>query len=161
MNAIVTALSSKLITSLDYLPKAAILNEMIQLGAPTNNFGAYKSLLQSINGPCVPFIGMYLVEIIEINDQFPDTISPSKGGFSASTLINFTKRFKWAEVVESMLRFQNKVYGYLEAQQMMNFIEANLGSQELDVDSRRKKSIDATLRALSDPEADLETPWRR
>jgi len=161
MNAIVTALSSKLIPSLDYLPKAAILNEMIKLGAPANNFGAYKSLLQSINGPCVPFIGMYLVEIIEINDQFSDTISTSKGGLSASTLINFTKRFKWAEVIEPMLRFQNKAYGYLEAQQMMTFIEASLGPQELDAESRRKKSIDASFRAFSDPEADLEIPWRR
>lgn len=164
MNAIVTALSRKAFPSPDLVHRMASLDAMIKLGDPTDNFVAYKNLLQSIEGACVPFIGMYLVEIIEINDQYPDTISCNNGDLTTTTLINFTKRQKWAEVIDPMLRFQSRAYGYPEAQQMMSLIEGHIGlhpvttPEAIDITNSetilkelagRKKSVDTSNMDIS------------
>lgn len=128
--AIVGGLSSAVISRL-YLTWAHVsrsrhLEPLVKLNEPTANFSAYRTLLGGIDGPCVPFIGMYLTDIVHINDQHPDTITVPPPPEPPRTLIHFVKRSKWYDAVNAILRFQRKPYPFVEDTSLMFFIQAQL-----------------------------------
>jgi son of sevenless len=129
MNAIITALTSDSISPFDptwdHISRRATLDALSKLSDPANDFAAYKAILKSVDGPCVPYIGMYLAEINHVRDRYPDTVRPNTKGTTTGPLINFTKRQRWSDIVEAMLRFQSKSYSYVEAPHTMGFIEGH------------------------------------
>ena len=108
-SAIVTALSSTVIQRLHltwaYAKKTSHLDLLTQLNDPAGSFTAYRQAQQATDTPCVPFIGMYLTDILHINDHYHD--SSVKTGTSIDTaerLFNFVKRRKWADVLDNPWR---------------------------------------------------------
>ncbi|KAL5533752.1 hypothetical protein ACEPAG_212 [Sanghuangporus baumii] len=78
MTAIIAALSSAVISRL-YLTWAHTgrshhFENLSKLNEPTGNFSAFRAAMQAIEGPCVPFIGIYLTDIVHIQDQMKDNV---------------------------------------------------------------------------------------
>jgi len=130
MHAIVNALSSHVISRLDqtwaHTTQAAVLDNLLAFANPANRFAAYRAAIRACQIPCVPYIGMWLTEIAQINDRDPDTVSSNNRDLAISSLINFAKRAKWYDILEQMLRFQNKPYTFMDVPHTMEYIEGNL-----------------------------------
>lgn len=139
LSAIVTALSSTVISRL-HLTWAHVSRERLnqletltQFNEPAGNFASYRMLQEAIQGPCVPFVTMYLTDLLHINDQYHDTLMSPSHASSSPMLINFLKRHKWFDVVSTMLQHQRNQYGYVEDPATQGFIELNLAqSPEAD-----------------------------
>ncbi|KAJ6623083.1 ras guanine nucleotide exchange factor domain-containing protein [Mycena sp. CBHHK59/15] len=120
MSAVINALSSTVISRLHltwaHVGRKSILDALVKYNDPTGGFSGYRSLLTHADGPCVPFIGMYLTDIVHIADQFSDHDGQ----------ICFLQRQRWFEAVQVMLRSQSKPYNIAESETTMNFIWGHL-----------------------------------
>ncbi|KAF8641186.1 hypothetical protein AX17_000821 [Amanita inopinata Kibby_2008] len=120
MSAIIGALSSTVITQLHstwaHVRRNGILQSLLKHNDPAGGFSGYRNLLSNIEGPCIPFIGMYLTDIAHIQDQYPDE----------KNLINFRQRQRWYQVVSAVLRYQSKPYNIVESDSISAYIHANL-----------------------------------
>jgi len=130
VHAIVNALSSHVISRLDqtwaHVTQAAIFDKLLTFTRPANRFATYRAAISACHGPCVPYIGMWLTEIAQINDRYPDTVPSNNRDLATSSLINFSKRAKWYDILEQMLRFQNRPYSFVDVPHTMGYIEGNL-----------------------------------
>ncbi|KAI0051128.1 ras GEF [Auriscalpium vulgare] len=78
------------------------------------NFSNYRSLLQRITPPCVPFFGLYLTTLTFIQDGAPNNVA---GG-----LVNFRKRQKAAEVIEEIQKWQSKPFNFAKVDTIYDYI---------------------------------------
>ena len=132
MSAIITALSSTVISRLHltwaHTSRKSQLDAMLKFNEPSGGFAAYRSLLQFVDGPCVPFLTMFLTDLVHIQDQNPDTpLSTS----SEEPLIRFTKCQRWYSIIRAMLRYQEKPYAWREVEPTKNFVEGQIRTANL------------------------------
>jgi len=78
--------------------------ELQQLISINKNWAEYRDVLHSVNPPCVPFLGMYLTDLVMIYDGNKDSMKQS------SHLINFSKRIKTADVIREIQQYQSVPY---------------------------------------------------
>ena len=94
LSAIVAALTSTVLTRLHltwaHVDRASQLEPLAAFNDPLNGFATYRSLQHEAEDPCIPFIPMYLTDLMHANDQLPDFFPA--GDESSPTLINFAKR---------------------------------------------------------------------
>jgi son of sevenless-like protein len=132
MSSIVAALSSALISRLHFTwlnsSKEPSLEPLRKVIHPASNYGNYRGILEAIDGPCVPFAGPFLKNIVYAQDQHEDNVVVQSGTKPDRqfTLIHFVKRQKWYEITLQMLRFQAKPYLIPEIPEMTNFITAGM-----------------------------------
>ncbi|KAI0304394.1 ras GEF [Multifurca ochricompacta] len=119
MIAIVSGLNSPPIRRLKRTWEQINQRFMTMLGAcemtidSNKNFSNYRSLLQRITPPCVPFIGLYLTTLTFIQDGAPNNIG---------TLVNFRKRQKAAEVIEEIQKWQSKPFNFAKVDLIHDYI---------------------------------------
>ena len=119
MSAIITALSSSVITGLQLTwartSRKSVLDGLLRYSDPTGGFAKYRMLLKQVEGPCVPFITMFLTEMIHV-DRFPER----------EGLISFYQRTRWYEAITAMLMFQSRPHKIAADELTINFIEGHL-----------------------------------
>jgi son of sevenless-like protein len=129
MSAVINALSSTDISRLTltwaHVGRKSTLDFLLKYNEPTGGFSGYRGLLQAAEGPCVPFIGMFLIDIVHIQDQFSDNMSPTSQN-SDKPLICFRKRQRWCEVITVMLKHQQKLYNFGMNEPTRSFIDSHL-----------------------------------
>ena len=84
------------------------------LMAPDYSYKNYRAAIHSINPPCVPFIGVYLRDLVFIEDGNPD--NDEKG------LINLQKRRLVATVIEEITQYQNEKYSFSMQEPVTAFV---------------------------------------
>lgn len=108
------------------MTKVAVLDTHLTFANPANRYSAYRAAMRAYQGPCVPYIEMWLTEIAQINDKYPDSVPSNNQDHAIPSLINFAKRAKWYDILEQMLRFQNRPFTFVDVPHTMAYIEANL-----------------------------------
>jgi len=88
-----------------------------------NHFKEYRRMMQTVNPPCVPFIGVFLTDLQFIHDGNPDNLP---GG-----LINFRKRLMLSEVIGNIKRWQAQPFNLASVPVVLNYVEESL-SQFID-----------------------------
>ncbi|ORY95571.1 ras guanine nucleotide exchange factor domain-containing protein [Syncephalastrum racemosum] len=89
------------------------------------NYAEYRTLIHSINPPCIPFLGVYLQDLTFIADGNPDMlVTPRR----STSLINFGKLSKTGAVIRDMQQFQSLSYAFQPVELLQTFIKANLQS---------------------------------
>ena len=72
-----------------------------------HSYKTYRGLLHNLNPPCVPYLGMYLTDMVFIEEGNKDKID--------GALINFQKRTKLGEVITEVKQYQidyrRRIYG--------------------------------------------------
>ncbi|KAG0265258.1 hypothetical protein BG011_005129 [Mortierella polycephala] len=86
------------------------------------NWADYRVELHSVNPPCVPFVGMYLTDLVMIQDGNQDFLKKS------NHLINFYKRVKTAEVIREIQQYQSVPYCLTSVPEIQAFIRRGLDS---------------------------------
>ena len=128
MSSIAAALSSVLISRLHFTwvnsNREHSLEPLRKIIHPASNYGHYRSILEAIDGPCIPFVGSFLKSIVYAQEQHADNVfvqsvaNPER----QFTLIHFVKRQKWYDITLQMLRFQAKPYHIAEIPEMTSFL---------------------------------------
>lgn len=99
----------------------ATLETMRKLMGSTKNFAEYRDTLHKANPPCIPFFGVYLTDLTFIEDGIPSLIKKT-------SLINFAKRAKTAEVIRDIQQYQNVPYPLQPVPELQDYILTNMQS---------------------------------
>ncbi|KAF8967979.1 hypothetical protein BGZ46_000080, partial [Entomortierella lignicola] len=94
--------------------------ELQQLVGVAKNWAEYREELHNVNPPCVPFLGIYLTDLVMIQDGNQDFLKKS------SHLINFYKRVKAAEVIREIQQYQSVPYCLTSVPEIQAFIRRGL-----------------------------------
>ncbi|KAF3770434.1 ras GEF [Cryphonectria parasitica EP155] len=97
----------------------ATLEGMRKLMLSTKNFAEYRESLHMANPPCIPFFGVYLTDLTFIEDGIPSIIKKT-------TLINFAKRAKTADVIRDIQQYQNVPYSLQPVTELQDYILSNM-----------------------------------
>ncbi|RMZ77626.1 hypothetical protein DV738_g4323, partial [Chaetothyriales sp. CBS 135597] len=108
-----------------------MLESMRNLIASTKNFGQYREALHAANPPCIPFLGVFLTDLVFIEDGIPSVVKNSE-------LINFTKRTKTAEVIREIQQYQTAPYPLNPVPELQNWILDNMRVAEIELPPRAK-----------------------
>ncbi|KAI0660561.1 ras GEF [Cubamyces menziesii] len=133
MHAIVDALSSPVVSRLHltwaHVGRRSQLEQLAKYHEPSGSLSAYRISQRTADGPCIPFIGMYLADMQLANTEEPDNIvilSSSTSSGAPLSLINFAKREKWHEAIDAILRHQARPYTFAEDASVAAYIETNI-----------------------------------
>ncbi|KAF9348191.1 hypothetical protein BGX34_002629, partial [Mortierella sp. NVP85] len=102
------------------------LMELQQLMGVAKNWAEYREELHKVNPPCVPFVGMYLTDLVMIQDGNTDFLKKS------DHLINFYKRVKTAEVIREIQQYQSVPYCLTSVPEIQAFIRRGLDCTKSD-----------------------------
>ncbi|KAH9486367.1 Cell division control protein 25 [Psilocybe cubensis] len=151
MSAIIIALSSMDIKDLhltwSHVHRKSQLDHLLRHNEPTGGFAGYRNLAQKAEGPCVPFIGMYLTDLVHANDQHKQ----------ADGRVCFFQKARWYEIITNMLKFQTRTYKLVTSESTTLFIEAQLRDvRDKDWFWKRSKELQRSEMAHADIRKGLE-----
>jgi len=108
LTAILAALTSSPVRRLsktwELVPKKSntTCEQLDSIVSHHSNYEKYRKILHSLHPPCVPFLGVYLTDLVFIEDGNKDVLNVN--------LINFDKRRKIALVIREIQQYQQTPY---------------------------------------------------
>ncbi|KAF9973435.1 hypothetical protein BGZ73_003328 [Actinomortierella ambigua] len=96
------------------------LQTLQQVTSSAKNWAEYRQELHSVNPPCVPFLGVYLTDLVMIQDGNPDYLRQSNHH------INFYKRVSTAEVIREIQQYQSVPYCLTAVPEIQAFIRRGM-----------------------------------
>ncbi|CAN8096899.1 unnamed protein product [Discula destructiva] len=144
ISALGTAPIARLKRTWDQVPQRTqmALESMRKLMLSTKNFAEYRESLHMANPPCIPFFGVYLTDLTFIEDGIPSIIKKT-------TLINFAKRAKTADVIRDIQQYQNVPYSLQPVAELQDYILSNMQAAG-DVHEMYDKSLAVEPRERED-----------
>jgi son of sevenless-like protein len=131
MSSIISALSSVVITRLHltwaHVGRKSQLDTLLKHNEPTGGFAGYRNLLSNVDSavPCVPFITMYLTDLVRTREQFRD--EPDR--------ISFIQRQRWHETISLLLKFQRRQPQHIYNEYITAFISTQLREAIISADN--------------------------
>ncbi|KAL9636180.1 MAG: hypothetical protein Q9164_002985 [Protoblastenia rupestris] len=119
-----------------------VLESMRKLMSSSKNFAEYRETLHLANPPCIPFFGIYLTDLTFIEDGIPGIIK-------RTSLINFAKRAKTAEVIRDIQQYQNVPYPLRSVGDLQDYILKNMQAAG-DVHEMYERSLQVEPRERED-----------
>ncbi|KAI9676756.1 MAG: hypothetical protein M1829_002851 [Trizodia sp. TS-e1964] len=153
ISALGTAPVHRLKRTWDQVPRETkkILEQMRLLMKSSPNFHKYRETLNLANPPCIPFFGVYLTDLVFIEDGIPSVIKKTQ-------LINFAKRAKTAEVIRNIQQYQNVPYPLQPVTELQDYILSNMQAAG-DVHEMYERSLQVEPREREDEKiARYKTP---
>ena len=85
--------------------------------SPKGQYAAYRKHLKSnaVSPPCIPFLGVFLTDLVFMEDGNPDYLSDS-------SFINFEKRRMIASVIRDIQLYQNTPFNFQPVPQIYQFL---------------------------------------
>ncbi|KAF9166445.1 hypothetical protein DFQ26_007832 [Actinomortierella ambigua] len=116
------------------------LQTLQQVTSSAKNWAEYRQELHSVNPPCVPFVGVYLTDLVMIQDGNPDYLRQSNHH------INFYKRVSTAEVIREIQQYQSVPYCLTAVPEIQTFIRRGM-TQSQQVQQLYDMSLELEPRA--------------
>lgn len=91
------------------------LAELETLMTAESSYKNYRSKIHSVNPPCIPYIGVYLLDLTYIEDGNPNTIGK---------LINFAKRRLIFSLIREVRLYQDQPYLFRRVEEVIQGLEA-------------------------------------
>lgn len=93
------------------------LAEVEKLMSAESSFKAYRSRIHSVNPPCIPYLGVYLLDLTYIEDGNPNRIGH---------LINFAKRRLINALIREVQQYQDQSYSFDDMEELIGKINQSL-----------------------------------
>jgi len=87
--------------------------EVEELMSPKSNYSAYRQRLHSETPPCLPYLGVYLIDLTFTEEGNKDEIEG---------LINFSKRELISGIIEEIKQYQQQSYAFIPKEPMHTFL---------------------------------------
>ncbi|KAK9474616.1 ras guanine nucleotide exchange factor domain-containing protein [Dipodascopsis tothii] len=132
MMAITLALQSSVIVKLkktwELVPPRyhTLFNELKNLIVIEKNYASYRMLLRSQDTPCIPYLGLYLSDLVFTDEGNPDKRNMEPENPLSPRVINFDKFMRTTKIIADLQRFQVP-YQFHEVADIQSWISAELG----------------------------------
>ncbi|KZW00495.1 ras GEF [Exidia glandulosa HHB12029] len=168
MSAIVAALSSADLSHLSRTwtevtsSSTKLLHQMQKYNDPNSNYSHCRQYLQTVEGPCVPFIGhpdklnSLLSPQSTVRPFPPNAAAPAP---AAAPIINFSKRYGIAQAIDAILRHQRQPYTFAEDPVTMGFLQERLAiaaAKDNELFWKRSQEIRRVEAAFGDIKRQME-----
>lgn len=90
-----------------------LLADMRQIMSNSRSYAVYRQMFNQIKPPGIPFVGVYLSDLVFIEDGNPDDVNG---------MINFYKRSLVRTVIESIVQYQKSAPNFLLVPRVQGFI---------------------------------------
>jgi son of sevenless len=125
--------------------KRRIYDQALELMSVDNNHSRYRAALFALKDaetPCVPFIGVFLKDLVFTDGRYKSFLLRSDSGEEAKyytspageKFVNWRKRQRMAETVNEILNFQQTAYGLTQWPKLQvtgDWCDVMLGSRSL------------------------------
>ncbi|TPX31310.1 hypothetical protein SmJEL517_g05330 [Synchytrium microbalum] len=91
------------------------LADLEKLMTAENSYKAYRAALHTVNPPCIPYIGVYLIDLTYMEDGNPNMVD---------NLINFTKRTMISTVIRELQQYQSSPVNFRIVDELARLLNA-------------------------------------
>ncbi|KAJ3260524.1 hypothetical protein HK103_000666 [Boothiomyces macroporosus] len=116
-----------------------VLKALRNLMSPEENFKAYRAAIKNCTPPCIPFVGVYLIDLSNINDLYPDNLPshPDSVNFAKSCRIADTLKDSMIYTTEYSLKPVAEITGFLRVEIMTDHDESELEKMSFACEPKR------------------------
>jgi len=97
-----------------------IFEELSELCNPISNYKNYREAMRVAQGPCLPYLGLFLHDLTFIEDGNPDYLDEN------NTAINFEKMRMIAGVFLNIQKYQQQQYNFKEISTIREYLNNTL-----------------------------------